>query len=123
MEPLGGFERAAVARRAVQMIVDALGDFEEAGVAVDDQPSRVDAGASGVREQSLQELGDPASARARVHVDDPPPFEVGAAARGRLGETVGALRADQRGQPFGSDARTSTSSSAAGFITNQVWTA
>ena len=36
-------ERAAVARVAVQAVVDALGDAEELRVALDDDPARVDA--------------------------------------------------------------------------------
>ena len=72
---LGRAQRTAVAGGPVEMIVDAFGDLEEAGVAVDDDPASVDARALGVREQRLQELGDAATGRGRVHVDDAPSGE------------------------------------------------
>src|SRR4051794_10470541 len=83
------------------MVVDALGDLEVAGVALDDQPPRVDADAAGIREERLQELGDAASARRGVHVDNPPAVEPGAGVRGRLREAFGAVGSDERGQLFG----------------------
>ena len=103
VDSLGGSERATVAGRAVEVIVDALGDLEVSGIALDDQPARVDPDAAGVREQRLQELGDTAAARSGVHVDDASPVEPLTGARCRLRETVGALGADERGQSFRRD--------------------
>ena len=63
-------ERPAVTGLAVQRVVDALGEREELGVAVEHQPAVVDAGAPPVREQRLQHLGHPAAVGGRVDVPD-----------------------------------------------------
>ena len=58
---LGLAQRPAVARRPVQAVVQALGEAEELGVAVDDHPAGVDAGAAHVADQRAQHLGDAAA--------------------------------------------------------------
>ena len=63
-------ELAAVAGRAVDPVVDPLRDREELRVALDDEPTRVDAGGAHVGKQRLQHLGDAAAGRGRVHVPD-----------------------------------------------------
>ncbi len=76
-------ERASVAGRAVEMVVDAFGDPEEFGVAVDHDPTGVDADTSDVREQGLQQLRDPTTRRGRVDVDHPPAVKQRARAAAR----------------------------------------
>ncbi len=63
-------ERAAIALGAVQHVVEALGDLEEALVALDHGPARVDAGAARVGQQRGQHLGHPAAAGRRVDMPD-----------------------------------------------------
>jgi hypothetical protein len=63
-------ERTTVARLPVQHVVQSLGDREERRVAVQDQPSVVDAGALAVGEHRLQHLPDPTSMGGGVHVPD-----------------------------------------------------
>ncbi len=63
-------ERAAVALGAVQLVVEALGDLEEALVALDHRPASVDAGAARVGQQRGQHLGHAAAAGGRVDVPD-----------------------------------------------------
>jgi len=53
---------------AVQAVVQPLGDRVEGGVALDDQPARVDPGSSGVRQQGGQHLGDAAPGGGGVDV-------------------------------------------------------
>jgi hypothetical protein len=59
--PVGVAEGVVVAGLPVQQVVDALGDLEEAVVAVEHHPARVDAGAVQVAEQEVQHLGDAAA--------------------------------------------------------------
>jgi len=68
-------ERTAVAERAMQAVVDALGDVEELGRAIDDDPARVDPGAARVGDKRAQQLDHATPERGRVHVPDDPPGE------------------------------------------------
>ena len=63
-------EVAAVALEAVEEVVDALGDLEEVGVALDHGPARVDAGALGVADQRQQQLHHAPALGGRAHVPD-----------------------------------------------------
>ena len=81
--------------------MDALGDREKVGVAIDHEPAGVHADAAHVGEQRLQHLRDAATRRGRVHVEN-------RAARERLLCELGGgfearhpLRADERLQPSG----------------------
>ena len=64
--PLGLAQRRPVVG-SVQVVVQVLGDAEEAGVAADDDPARVQSRAADVADQRSQHLGDAAAARRRVH--------------------------------------------------------
>jgi hypothetical protein len=66
--PLSLAERAAVAKGAIEPVVDPLGDREELRVALDHQPTRVDPCAASIRQERLQHLGDSAAGRRRVDV-------------------------------------------------------
>ena len=94
--PLGVAEGAAVARRAVEPVVNALRDLEEAGVALDHEPADVEPRAASVSQQCLEHLGDAASRCGRVDVEDRP------ASHRRLGRLGNPLVA---GDPLGPDQR------------------
>ena len=87
-------EWAAVARRPVEVVVESLGDHEEVGVALDHQPSGIDADPPDVREQRLEEFGDAPAGRGRVDVEHLPSEEPDA---GLAGEPL------ERPDPRGSD--------------------
>ena len=73
-------EVAAIAGRAVQEVVDPLGEDEEVLVALDHHPARVDAGPARVGEQRDEHLGNAAAAGGRVDVPYDAPVEHLAAA-------------------------------------------
>jgi hypothetical protein len=56
----------------MQPVVDALGDSEEIGRALDHRPAHVRAGAAGVRHQRLEQLRDAAPSGRRVDVPHDP---------------------------------------------------
>ena len=85
-----------------------LRDLEEARVAFDHDPTGVHAGAARVREQRLQQLGDAATGRGRVHVQDRTALRAGAAAAAVVSELFGALGTEHRPSRPGAIARTST---------------
>ena len=89
-----GAERATVAARSVEVVVDPLRHLEERRVAFDHDPAGVDSDAADVREQGLEELGDTAAGRGGVDVHDPAPGEAGA------GRGSGALEVER---PLGPD--------------------
>jgi hypothetical protein len=100
---LGGPQRAAVAIRPVQPIVDALRDLEEPAVSIDDDPLRVDAHPARICQEGLQELRDASTTRRRVHIQDAPSREqLLRPCRGLL-EPLGTLRPDERFETLGSD--------------------
>ena len=66
---------------AVEAVVEALGDAEEVGVAVDHDPARVEPGAADVADQRAQHLGDAAAVRGRVDGPERPAGEQFPAAR------------------------------------------
>ncbi|MBW2419861.1 MAG: hypothetical protein JRH19_15045 [Deltaproteobacteria bacterium] len=53
-------------------VVQALGDAEELGIALDHHPARVDSGAARVAEQRLEHLRHTATHRGGVHVPHDP---------------------------------------------------
>jgi hypothetical protein len=65
-------EGATIAEGAVQPVVEALGDGEEFGRALDHHPADVYAGAACVRDQRLEQLRDATAASRRVHVPHDP---------------------------------------------------
>jgi hypothetical protein len=67
---LGLAERPAVARVAVQPVVNALGEVEEVRLAVHHDPAGVDSGALRVADQRAQHLGDAAAECGRVDVPE-----------------------------------------------------
>ena len=68
----GVVERSTVSDGAVQSVVDALGNGEEIGRALDHHPADVNAGAPRVGDQRFEQLRDAAAASGRVHVPDDP---------------------------------------------------
>ena len=68
--PLGVAQRTTVAVVSVKPVVEALGDAEELGIAVDHQPARIDPAPTRVADQRTQHLRDPASAPRRVDVPE-----------------------------------------------------
>ncbi len=95
----GRAERATVARRPVQVVVDPLGDLEEAGVAFDHDPTGIDAHAAGMGEQGLQQLRDSTAGCGGIDVDHATVSEPVAGIGGRTLEPLDALGADQLRQP------------------------
>jgi hypothetical protein len=95
----GVVERAAVAGRAVQSVVDALGHREELGRPLDDDPAGVDADAAGIGEQRRQQLDHPAAASGRVDVPDGAALEELAHPHGGALELVEALGREHRAEP------------------------
>ena len=63
-------ERAAVAREAMELVVDPLRDLEELRVALDHRPASVDAGALRIADQREQELDDASALGGRADVPD-----------------------------------------------------
>ena len=63
-------ERAAVPLTPVEVVVEPLGDLEEAGIALDHQPAGVDAGTANVRQQHAEHLGDAPARGRRVEAHD-----------------------------------------------------
>jgi len=98
---LGGFERPAVTRCPVEMVVHALRDREEARIAVDDEPSRVDPDPARICEERPEHLGDPAARRGRVDVEDGPTGQRVACSPSGLVEPLRAFRSDERRQSLG----------------------
>ena len=70
-----GPQAPSVSGGLVQVVVEALREAEELGVPGDGQPAHIDAGAAGIGEQRLEQLGDSASLRRRVDVPDHPAAE------------------------------------------------
>ena len=70
-----GTQAPSVSGGLVQVVVEALREAEELGVPGDGQPAHIDAGAAGIGEQRLEQLGDPASLRRRVDMPDHPAAE------------------------------------------------
>ena len=66
---------SAVARRAVQEIVDPFGEDKEVVVTRDHHPARVDAGPARVGEERDEHLGHAAALGGRVDVPQHPPGE------------------------------------------------
>ena len=96
---LGGTERTAVARVAVQAVVQALRDGEELRLAVEHEPPVLDARSPPVREQGLEHLGDAATVGRRVHVPDRAVPERRPCSRRCLEHALGAFgRQDAREQ-------------------------
>jgi hypothetical protein len=91
-------EGPAVAGRAVEVVVKALGDLEEAGITVDHQPSRVDPDAAHVRQQDPQHLGDAAARCRRVDAQDGCPVELFAESLAGVDEGVDALSGNDLGE-------------------------
>ena len=100
---LPGAEVPAVTRGPVEMIVYPFGDLEEGGVSVDNGPPGVDARAFRVGEQRLQELGNAATRRRRVHVHHSRAAESIPSAVGNALESLGALRTQQVCEPHERD--------------------
>ena len=102
-----GPERSAVARYAVQPVVDALADREERSVSTDHQPTSVDTRPAGIGEQRDQHLRHPAAARRRVDVPDPATGELtdreplGAVHTLHRDRGQDGVEAGQRGRPDG----------------------
>jgi hypothetical protein len=93
---LGRTQLASVAGGAVEPVVDALGDREEGRIALDDQPARIDARASDVRQQRLQHLRHAAAGRGRVNVQHGPAGEHSLGGLGDLLEARHPVQPDQR---------------------------
>jgi hypothetical protein len=89
-------ELSRVPGRAVETVVDSLGDGEEVGLARDDEPLGLDAGTADVAEERRQHLGDAASGRGRVDVHHPAAAEELPQAGGGPHQRVAPLRTDQR---------------------------
>ena len=102
---LGLAQRPAVARVAVQAVVQALGDAEELGVAADGDPSRVDADAAHVADQRAQHLGDAAAVSGGVHVPERPPVQQLAPAGHRVLELRQALGREDVAEALGIERR------------------
>jgi hypothetical protein len=85
----------------VQVIVDALRDPEELGIALDNRPTRVDAGAAGIGQQGLQHLGNPAAACGRVDVPDDPIVEQLQRPDDRVDEQLVTVGGEHILEPFG----------------------
>ena len=97
--PLRVAKGAAIPGRAVEPVVNALRDLEEAGVALDHEPADVEPRAASVGQQRLQHLGDAAARGGRVDVED---RSASHRRLGRLGNPLVAsdpLGPDQRLQP------------------------
>ena len=87
-------QRAAVALRAVQQVVEALGEPEEVRARVQDQPPGVHPGTPGVGEQGLQHLGHAATGGGGIDVPDGAARQQAAAARLVLGEEPSPVRVE-----------------------------
>ncbi len=103
--PFVASERAAVAGRAMEVVVDALRDLEEVRIALDDDPLGVDARTAGVRQERAEHLGDPATGRGRVDVQHDASGQLLASSLCCRLESFGAVRSDQREQPVGGERR------------------
>ena len=99
---LGISQRPAVAGRAVQMVVEPLGDAEEALVALDRHPSSVDTRAARVAEEHPQHLRDPTPGRRGVNVHHAAIAQpVAERIRGIPEKVLEALGPDKLGQVVG----------------------
>ena len=98
-------ERAAVALGAVQAVVDALGDGEELGRALDDDPARVDPGAARIADERAQQLHDAAALGGRVHVPDHVAVQEPPALVDRALEPLDLLRGEDRAEAVGAPRR------------------
>ena len=103
--PFGAAERAAVAGRAVKVVVNALRDLEEVRIALDDDPLGIDARTARIRQKSAEHLRDAAAGRGRVDVQHDAPGQQLASGLSRHLEPLGALGSDQRQQPVGGERR------------------
>ena len=72
---LPGSEIPVVAGCAVNAVVQSLGDGEEFGIGVNDQPARVGAGIVGVTAEEFEHLRHPSAVRGGADVPDPDPVE------------------------------------------------
>jgi hypothetical protein len=106
---LGIAQRTAVARVAVQAVVQALGQREELRVARHHHPACVETGATHVTDQRAQHLGD-AAASSRVDVPERPLIQQLAAARDRALEPCQALGRKHLAEPIGIRNRSGSSS-------------
>ena len=93
-------QRPAVAREAVEPVVQALGDAEELGIALGDDPAAVEPGAAHVADQRAQHLGDAAAERGRVDVPDRAGAEQRVRGRDGLLELREALAGQHLGEPL-----------------------
>src|SRR5262245_5772151 len=95
---LRGAEGAPVTRRAVEVVVDPLGDGEEAWVPFDDDPLGVNPRTAGVRQERAEHLRDAAAGRGGVDVQDSATCEPFAGGLRRCLEPFRSLRANERKQ-------------------------
>jgi hypothetical protein len=85
----------------MEQVVQPLGQLEERGVGVHDQPACVDSGAPGDGQKSGKHLGHAATPGSRVDVPEGAPAEQrGGAVPGRF-EPLPELRAEERPERFG----------------------
>ena len=82
------------------MVVDPFRDLEEARVAVDHHPPRVDSGSLTVREQRLKQFGDATTGRGGVHVQHARAAQFLGRARREIQESFAALGPNERYEPF-----------------------
>jgi hypothetical protein len=91
-------ELAAVARPAVEAVVDTLRDREELGVALDHEPDGLEAGTERVADERAEHLGDPAAVRRRVDVHDAAAVEQAAERRSGLEQLLDPLGPEDRAE-------------------------
>ena len=92
---------ATVTWLAVEEVVEALGDGEELGRALDRHPAHVEPGTARVGREGAQHLRDATALRRRVHVPDGTPFEQAPGTLEVLLELAPRLRIEKLLEPCG----------------------
>ena len=91
----GGTERLPIAGIAVQEVVQPFGDAEEALIAADDEPTRVDAGTPGIGDQRAEHFRDAAADRGGIDVPHDPSSQEIAATGDAVVERLDVLAIEQ----------------------------